>query len=74
MKNAKVVGLTYGNSLVNLSIFERPGNTPQNQTPRPDKFSSPRQGVLIARFNGFHYILVGNLPDDIMRRIVQSMH
>jgi hypothetical protein len=69
-----VLGLTYQNALVTLSIFEMPIITKPGGPIRPNEFRLPHQGVLTAHFNGYRYIVIANLPDDIMQQIVQSMH
>jgi len=74
IEGQKLVGLTYTNELLTLSIFEQPIDTkPGKPTPRND-FRTPRQGVLTAKFNGYRFIVIGSLPEDVMEQIVQSMH
>jgi hypothetical protein len=73
IEGVKMLGLTYANYLVTLSIFEQPIDSPPGQE-KKDKFKTPRQGVLTARYNGYQYIVIGSLPSDVMDRIVKSMH
>ena len=70
----KILELTYENALVVLSIFEQPSPVRVGKPPAPDEFKSPRQGVMTARFNGYKYVVIGTLPEDVMRQIIQSMH
>jgi negative regulator of sigma E activity len=73
MRGQKLVGLTYGNALVSLSIFEKQIIPDAGQSSPHDEMSTPRQGVVTAIRNGYQYILVGSLPTDVMQRVVQSM-
>jgi outer membrane lipoprotein-sorting protein len=74
MHGQKMVSLIYGNTLTTLSIFEKEISVEDGQKPPADEIVSPRQGVVTAVRHGCQYILVGNLPSNVMQQVLKSMH
>jgi negative regulator of sigma E activity len=73
VKGQKLVGLNYANGLVTLSIFEQPILPRHGESPQQNQFKSPRPNVLTARMNGYRYILIGSLPQEVLQQVAESM-
>lgn len=70
-RKQKLVALRYVNSLNVLSLFETGTGKPAVVKPRLNR---PRPGVFILDQCGVRVILVGNLSQDEMEKIVISVH
>lgn len=71
-RQQKLVALRYVNGLNVLSLFESPlGPRAAGQ---PTRINRPRPGVLIMTQNGLRFILVGNLSNDEMEKVIISVH
>ncbi len=71
-RRSNLVALRYVNGLNVLSLFETPLN-PNAHVQTPGKIKHPRPGIAMTTQNGLRMILVGNIGQDEMERMISSV-
>lgn len=68
-RRGRVVELRYFNGATTLSVFE----TPDGPNTRPDRMQHPRHGVLFGRQSGMKVVLIGNVGNSEMEKVLTSL-
>ena len=69
LRNRRVVELRYANGVNVFSVFQ----TPDLSEKGPTKQEHPRSGVLFGRQAGMKIVIIGNLPDTEMEKVMTSL-
>ena len=69
LRNRRVVELRYVNGVNVLSVFQ----TPDLSGKGPSKQEHPRSGVLFGRQAGMKVVIIGNVPDGEMEKVLMSL-